>query len=199
MISTDISKKILFDKEFGKKIEIEDLESFICLYKTFHLINDLMLMDFNEDTKLINNVLFKYDDFKELEESKNKSEDTILKILKNYETKRNKNSEIIFGIIIFIIGALTIYSVTHDIFQFMPIDQKVESPFIRLLIFFVITIIIYFSANSIAKRYKTTIIKEIKKLYNKITCSAKNICENITYFDKVKKICEKIKCNNSEN
>ena len=81
----------------------------------------------------------------------------------------------------------------------MPIDQKVESPFIRLLIFFVITIIIYFSANSIAKRYKTTIIKEIKKLYNKITCSAKNICENITYFDKVKKICEKIKCNNSEN
>ena len=171
MISTDISKDILFKEEYTKNIDIEDLESFICSYKTFHQINDLMLMDFNEDTKLINSALFKYDDFKDLEESKNNGEDTILKILKNYETKRNKNSEIIFGIIIFIIGALTIYSVTHDIFQFMPIDKEAKYPWIRIPILIVITIIIYIAADSIARRYKTTIWKEITKLYNKITCS----------------------------
>ncbi|WP_141053786.1 hypothetical protein [Aliarcobacter cryaerophilus] len=184
MISTDISKKILFDKDFGKKIEIEDLESFISLYKTFHLINDLMLMDFNEDTKLINSALFKYDDFKELEESKNNSEDTILKILKNYETKRNKNSEIIFGIIIFIIGALTVYSVTHDIFQFMPIDKDAKYPWIRIPIFIVITFMIYFAADAIAQRYKTTLKDEIIKLYDKIINSdkVKNICNCIRIF-----------------
>ena len=82
-----------------------------------------------------------------------------------------KRIKIIFGIIIFIIGALTIYSVTHDIFQFMPIDKEAKYPWIRIPILIVITIIIYIAADSIARRYKTTIWKEITKLYNKITCS----------------------------
>ena len=126
MISTDISKDILFKEEYTKNIDIEDLESFICSYKTFHQINDLMLMDFNEDTKLINSALFKYDNFKDLEKSKNNGEDTILKILKNYETKRNKISNIIIDILLILITTLTLYSVTHDIFQFTDLNIPKE-------------------------------------------------------------------------
>ncbi|WP_323595004.1 hypothetical protein [Aliarcobacter butzleri] len=166
IISTEISEKILFDNDFGKKVEIEDLESFICSYKTFHQINDLMLMDFNEDTKLINSALFKYDDFIDLEESKKNGEDTILKILKNYETKSNKTSENIVGIILFIIGALTIYSVIHDIFQFVPIDKDTQKTDTRLIIFITITFIILGAAIYTAKkRYKIKIRNKIKELF----------------------------------
>ncbi|MCT7523252.1 hypothetical protein N5T57_09980 [Aliarcobacter cryaerophilus] len=125
IISTEVSNKIIFNKEFSNQIDIEDLELFICVYKIFHQKNDLMLMDFNEDTKLINSALFKYDDFKDLEESKNNSEDTIIKILNNYQTKQNKISTIVIDIILIIIAALTIYSVTHDFFQFT--DLKIPN------------------------------------------------------------------------
>ena len=125
IISTEVSNKIIFNKEFSNQIDIEDLELFICVYKIFHQKNDLMLMDFDENTKIINNVLFKDDNFGDLEKSRNNSEDTIKKILNNYQTKRNKISTIVIDIILLIIATLTIYSVTHDFFQFT--DLKIPN------------------------------------------------------------------------
>ncbi|WNL30494.1 cyclic-phosphate processing receiver domain-containing protein [Aliarcobacter cryaerophilus] len=182
MISTDISKDILFKEEYTKNIDIEDLESFICSYKTFHQINDLMLMDFNEDTRLINSALFKYDDSKDLEESKKNGEDTILKILKNYETKSNKTSENIVGIILFIIGALTIYSVIHDIFQFMPIDKEGQNTHIRPRIIFGITLMISVIAIYIInKRFKMRIFDKIKNLCKTTFCYIKKLFEKLQF------------------
>ncbi|MFW0742807.1 hypothetical protein ACN09N_05275 [Aliarcobacter butzleri] len=176
MISTDISKDILFKEKYTNDIDIEDLELFICSYRTFHQINDLMLMDFNEETKLINSALFKYDDFKELEKSKNNCEESILKILRNYETKKNKTINGFVQFILIIISSLTLYSVTHDIVQFtelkvpnteitFSIGEFCESVnanklilFIYLTMVIILFILMYFL---IVKRHK--IINFIKK------------------------------------
>ncbi len=121
LVSTEISKQILLDKE-STYIEIEDLELLICSYKTFHQINDLMLMDFDENARDLNNRFFKDDDFKELVDSKNNSEETVIKILKSLETKRNKILNGFVQFILIIISSLTLYSVTHDLTQFVDLQ-----------------------------------------------------------------------------
>lgn len=126
LVSTEISKQILMDKQ-STNIQIEDLELLICSYKTFHQINDLMLMDFDENARDLNNRFFKDDDFKELVDSKDNSEEAVIKILKSLETKRNKKINGFVQFILIIIGSLTLYSVTHDLVQF--VDIKIPKNF----------------------------------------------------------------------
>ncbi|MCT7514944.1 hypothetical protein [Aliarcobacter cryaerophilus] len=163
IISTQISKKLLYESRFKQNIDQEDLEDFICNYRTFHHLNDLITMDFDKDTKKINDQFFKYDEFDNLIESKNDCEETILRLLNNYESKSTRNARIVLSILLVTISVLTLFSVFNDLNALNKdyLDSS-KKPYINIPL----TISLIFAITTVVSLFLYTYRRSLKKFLN---------------------------------
>lgn len=80
------------------------------------------------------------DNFKDLVETKNNSEVTLIQLAKYYESKRNEKSSNRMNTILLFITLLTIYSVVNDIFSFLPLDEEKPIQISRTIVLILLTI-----------------------------------------------------------
>lgn len=139
-IFTHLSQKILYDENIRNNISVEDLELLVSSYRTLFQLNELISQDFDEFTNKFNKLCFLSDNFKDLVETKNNSEVTLIQLAKYYESKRNEKSSNRMNTILLFITLLTIYSVVNDIFSFLPLDEEKPIQISRTIVLILLTI-----------------------------------------------------------
>lgn len=139
-IFTYLSQKILYDENIRNNISVEDLELLVSSYRTMFQLNELISQDFDEFTNKFNKLCFLSDNFKELIDTKNNSEITLIQLAKYYESKRNEKSSNRMNTILLFITLLTIYSVVNDIFSFLPLDEEKPIQISRTIVLILLTI-----------------------------------------------------------
>lgn len=130
---TILSQKILYDDKLRDDLCVDSLEFLISSYRTFYQLNDLISQDFDEFTNNFNTLSFKKDSFSEYIDSKSVSETTLLQLAKHLESKRTEKSNQLVQFILAIIGILTVYSVITDVTSFLPIDDRENIKFTRII------------------------------------------------------------------
>ncbi|MGJ0288464.1 hypothetical protein [Aliarcobacter cryaerophilus] len=165
IISTEISKKFLYENRFKQNIDQEDLEDFICNYRTFHHLNDLITMNFDKKSKKLNDQFFKYDKFDNLIDSKNDCEETILRLLNNYESKSTRNARIILSVLLVTISVLTLFSVFNDLNQLNKgyINNEGIDPYLKIPL----TISLIIAITVVVSLFLYTYRRSIKKFLNR--------------------------------
>jgi hypothetical protein len=154
-ISTYLSQRILYDENIRNEVSVEALELYISSYRTLSQSNELISQDFDEFTYKYNEIcVFSDNNLKEIIETKNNSEITLIQLAKYYESKRfEKFNKVIQGILT-TIAILTIYSVANDIASFLPIEEDKPIQNLRMEILLVITSVILIAGIYLLKKVK---------------------------------------------